>query len=50
MNPCDKTTKKYEDFVNFKGEIGSRESGKLRLEGKDYIIKDGDILNFLFNV
>ncbi len=40
----------YEDFVNFKGEIGSREAGKLRLEGKDYIIKDGDILNFLFNV
>ena len=40
----------YEDFVNFKGEIGSREAGKLRLEGKDYIIQDGDILNFLFNV
>jgi len=40
----------YDDFVEFKGESFSREAGKLRQEGKDYIVKDGDILNFLFNV
>ena len=40
----------YNDFVAFKGEALSREAGKLRQEGKDYIVKDGDILHFLFNV
>ena len=40
----------YDDFVNFKGEIGCRESGKLRQEGKDYVVQDGDIFHFLFNV
>ena len=40
----------YEDFVNFKGEAACREAGKLRLEGKDYIVKDGDVFHFLFNV
>ena len=40
----------YDDFVEFKGESFSREAGKLRQEGKDYIVRDGDILNFLFNV
>ena len=40
----------YDDFVHFKGEVGCREAGKLRQEGKDYIVQDGDIFNFLFNV
>jgi len=40
----------YDDFVHFKGETGCREAGKLRQEGKDYIVQDGDIFNFLFNV
>ena len=40
----------YEDFVNLKGEAACREAGKLRLEGKDYIVKDGDVFHFLFNV
>ena len=39
----------YDDFINNKGWIGSRENGKLRLEGKDYIVNDGDVLNFRFN-
>lgn len=40
----------FDDFVHFKGEQGAKEAGKLRSEGKDYIVRDGDILNFLFNV
>ncbi len=40
----------YEDFVTFAGEAGSREAGKLRQEGKEYIVKDGDVMHFLFNV
>jgi GTP-binding protein YchF len=40
----------YEDFINFKGEQGAKEVGKMRAEGKEYIVKDGDVLNFLFNV
>ena len=40
----------YDDFVNFKGEAGSKEAGKMRAEGKEYVVKDGDVLNFLFNV
>ena len=39
----------YKDFIENKGWIKSKESGKMRLEGKDYIVKDGDILNFRFN-
>ena len=39
----------YDDFVAHKGEQGAKEAGKLRLEGKDYIVKDGDVLHFLFN-
>ena len=39
-----------EDFVEFNGESGSRDAGKLRQEGKDYIVKDGDVMHFLFNV
>lgn len=40
----------FDDFVRFQGEAGAKEAGKLRSEGKDYIVQDGDILNFLFNV
>ena len=40
----------YEDFVAHKGENGARESGKLRVEGKDYIVRDGDVMHFRFNV
>ncbi|WP_079436639.1 redox-regulated ATPase YchF [Zoogloea sp. LCSB751] len=40
----------YEDFIAFKGEQGAKEAGKMRSEGKDYVVKDGDVLNFLFNV
>ena len=40
----------YEDFIQFKGEQGAKEAGKMRSEGKEYIVKDGDVLNFLFNV
>ncbi len=39
----------YDDFIRFGGEQGAREAGKLRSEGKNYIVQDGDILNFLFN-
>ncbi len=37
----------YHDFVAFKGESGARDAGKLRAEGKDYVVKDGDVLHFL---
>ena len=40
----------YKDFVELEGEAASREAGKLRQEGKDYIVKDGDVMHFLFNV
>jgi len=40
----------FEDFVQFKGESGAKEAGKMRAEGKEYVVKDGDVLNFLFNV
>ncbi|MEO6353985.1 MAG: redox-regulated ATPase YchF [Burkholderiaceae bacterium] len=40
----------YEDFITYKGEAGAKEAGKMRAEGKDYVVKDGDVLNFLFNV
>ena len=42
-------TVSYQDFVENEGWLKSRESGKMRLEGKDYIVNDGDILNFRFN-
>jgi GTP-binding protein YchF len=38
----------YEDYVALGGETGARDSGKLRLEGKDYVVKDGDVLHFRF--
>ena len=42
-------TVSYEDFIANKGWMNSKTSGKMRLEGKDYIVKDGDVLNFRFN-
>ena len=39
-----------DDFIQFKGEAGAKDAGKMRAEGKDYVVKDGDVLNFLFNV
>ena len=39
----------YEDFLKHSGWLKSKEAGKMRLEGKDYVVKDGDILNFRFN-
>ncbi len=40
----------YEDFIACKGEQGAKEAGKMRLEGKDYIVQDGDVMHFRFNV
>jgi ribosome-binding ATPase YchF (GTP1/OBG family) len=40
----------YKDYTVLGGETASREAGKLRQEGKEYIVKDGDIMHFLFNV
>jgi GTP-binding protein YchF len=43
-------TVSYDDFIQYKGEAGAAAAGRLRKEGKDYIVKDGDVLHFLFNV
>ena len=40
----------YDDFIEFSGEKGAKEAGKLRSEGKEYIVQDGDVVHFLFNV
>ncbi len=40
----------FDDFIAHKGEQGAKESGKMRAEGKEYVVQDGDVLNFLFNV
>ena len=40
----------YDDFIAFNGENGAKEAGKLRLEGKEYIVQDGDVMHFRFNV
>jgi ribosome-binding ATPase len=40
----------YDDFVACRGELGAKEAGKLRLEGKDYAVRDGDVIHFRFNV
>ena len=40
----------YQDFIDCKGEAGAKEAGKWRLEGKEYIVKDGDVMHFRFNV
>ncbi len=40
----------YDDFIKYGGEAGARDAGRLRKEGKDYLVKEGDVLHFLFNV
>jgi ribosome-binding ATPase len=40
----------YADYVQYNGESGAKEAGKWRSEGKDYLVKDGDIMLFRFNV
>jgi GTP-binding protein YchF len=40
----------FDDYIAFKGEQGAKDAGKMRSEGKEYIVKDGDVMNFLFNV
>ena len=40
----------YDDYIELKGEQKSKEAGKMRLEGKDYVVKDGDVMHFRFNV
>jgi len=40
----------FDDFVACKGEVGAKEAGKMRLEGKDYVVRDGDVMHFRFNV
>jgi len=39
----------FDDFIAYKGEQGAKDAGKMRAEGKDYVVKDGDVLNFLFS-
>ncbi len=39
----------FDDFIAFKGEPGAKDAGKMRSEGKDYVVKDGDVMNFLFS-
>ena len=39
----------FDDFIGFKGEQGAKDAGKMRAEGKDYVVKDGDVMNFLFS-
>ena len=40
----------FDDFIQYKGEAGAKDAGKMRAEGKEHVVKDGDVLNFLFNV
>ncbi len=40
----------YDDFIQYKGESGAKEAGRKRLEGKEYTVRDGDVMHFLFNV
>ena len=40
----------YDDYLQYQGDAGAKENGKWRLEGKDYIVKDGDVIHFRFNV
>ena len=39
----------FDDFIAFKGEQGAKDAGKMRSEGKEYVVKDGDVMNFLFS-
>ena len=40
----------YDDYVRCRGEAGAREAGKMRLEGKEYVVREGDVMHFRFNV
>jgi ribosome-binding ATPase YchF (GTP1/OBG family) len=40
----------FDDYVKHSGEHGAKEAGKLRLEGKEYVVRDGDVMHFRFNV
>jgi len=40
----------YDDFIACRGEQGAKEAGKMRLEGKEYVVRDGDVMHFRFNV
>ena len=40
----------YDDYIANKGEAGAKEAGKLRLEGKEYLVREGDVMHFRFNV
>jgi GTP-binding protein YchF len=40
----------FDDFIKYKGEAGAKEAGRLRLEGKDYLVREADVLHFRFNV
>ena len=40
----------YADYITYKGESGAKEAGKMRAEGKEYVVLDGDVLNFFFKV
>ena len=40
----------FKDFIKCNGEQGAKEKGKLKIEGKEYVVKDGDIINFKFNI
>jgi ribosome-binding ATPase len=40
----------FDDYIQYQGEQGAKDAGKMRSEGKEYIVKDGDVMNFLFNV
>jgi len=40
----------YEDFINYGNEAAVKEAGKFRVEGKEYVVSDGDIMHFRFNV
>ncbi|MBS0317416.1 MAG: redox-regulated ATPase YchF [Proteobacteria bacterium] len=40
----------FDDFIKYNGEQGAKDAGRMRAEGKDYVVKDGDVMNFLFNV
>ena len=39
----------YDDYIKFEGEAGAKDAGKMRVEGKAYVVKDGDVMHFLFN-
>ncbi len=40
----------FDDYIRFRGEAGAREAGRLRLEGKEYLVHEGDVMHFRFNV